>query len=144
MTYSDKLKSPKWQKKRLQVMKRDKFRCKMCGDENTTLNVHHLKYSNDPVDTELVDLITVCEHCHELIESSKKNKENIIAVYKSNNWKNGSRIMFYTTDKGVFSLEIFDGNSKYITGFNFKEDDLIPIYKFIGRYIKSCKDKTLS
>jgi 5-methylcytosine-specific restriction endonuclease McrA len=31
-TYSELLKSPKWQKKRLEIMSRDKFTCKKCGD----------------------------------------------------------------------------------------------------------------
>lgn len=52
LTYSDKLKSPKWQKKRLEIMKRDKFACKLCGDTETQLHVHHKEYinGNDPWD----------------------------------------------------------------------------------------------
>jgi hypothetical protein len=39
MTYSEKLKDPRWQKKRLEVMKRDDFKCKLCNDETTTLQI---------------------------------------------------------------------------------------------------------
>lgn len=45
-SYSDKLKSPKWQKKRLEIMRRDKFRCRLCKDEETQLSVHHKEYIN--------------------------------------------------------------------------------------------------
>jgi len=31
MTYAEQLKSPKWQKKRLNIMERDQFRCQDCG-----------------------------------------------------------------------------------------------------------------
>ena len=33
MNYSEQLKSPKWQKKRLEIMQRDKFTCQLCGDK---------------------------------------------------------------------------------------------------------------
>ena len=43
-TYSDKLKSPKWQKKRLEILQRDNFTCFNCGDTERTLHVHHESY----------------------------------------------------------------------------------------------------
>lgn len=77
MTYSEKLKDPRWQKKRLEILERDKFCCKSCGDNKKTLHVHHLwyypkeqkypgdKYNVDPWDYESELLITICESCHE-------------------------------------------------------------------------------
>lgn len=44
MKYSEQLKHPKWQKKRLEILKRDKWKCKKCKDDTTTLNVHHKEY----------------------------------------------------------------------------------------------------
>ena len=64
MNYSEKLKSPKWQKKRLEVLNRDNFKCCSCGDEETELHVHHLKYTGEPYDAPLEDLQTLCKHCH--------------------------------------------------------------------------------
>ena len=69
-TYLDKLKDPRWQKKRLQVMERDKFSCMSCGDEAVSLNVHHrvpYRKDTDPWDYELDELITLCEDCHKSI-----------------------------------------------------------------------------
>lgn len=42
--YSEKLKDPRWQKKRLEILNRDEFACRFCGDNKSTLNVHHISY----------------------------------------------------------------------------------------------------
>ncbi len=67
MSYAEKLKDPRWQKKRLQIMERDGWRCTECGDPNTTLHVHHLLYLPGREPWEYYDefLITLCEDCHE-------------------------------------------------------------------------------
>lgn len=76
MSYSDKLKDPRWQRKRLEVMQRDKFRCLVCGDDKSTLHVHHLAYHGDPWKTPLGMLETLCESCHEFrSETNKKLRE---------------------------------------------------------------------
>jgi len=70
MTYKEKLKDPRWQKKRLEIMRRDGFKCVECGNDKIELHVHHLKYSGDPWETSNSDLITVCHHCHYFIHVS--------------------------------------------------------------------------
>lgn len=72
MTYSEKLKDPRWQKKRLKILERDEFSCKSCGDTEKTLNVHHIAYDTNPWDTEDKLLITLCEECHEAEEKILK------------------------------------------------------------------------
>lgn len=66
MNYSDKLKSPTWQKKRLRIFERDGFVCQRCYDpENKKqLNVHHISYSGNPWEISDDLLITLCEDCH--------------------------------------------------------------------------------
>jgi len=68
-SYSEKLKHPKWQRKRLEIMSRDKWMCQLCYDEETTLHVHHLRYKKgaDPWGYDNKDLTTLCEHCHEIV-----------------------------------------------------------------------------
>lgn len=61
--YEHYLASPKWQLKRAQVMRRCKGVCENCG-EATARTVHHLSYQNLGKEP-LVDLIAVCETCHE-------------------------------------------------------------------------------
>lgn len=65
-TYSQKLKDPRWQKKRLEILSRDKFTCQACADSESTLHVHHLFYVRgvDPWDYEDFALVTLCESCH--------------------------------------------------------------------------------
>jgi len=79
-TYSEKLKDPRWQKKRLEIMDRDKFECQYCADTKTTLEIHHIKYifNIDVWDYDNNLLITLCSDCHKRITNLKKNiKENI-------------------------------------------------------------------
>jgi 5-methylcytosine-specific restriction endonuclease McrA len=86
MTYYEKLKDPRWQKKRLEVMERDEFTCQLCTKTDVTLNVHHKSYiyGNDPWDYELDNFVTYCEKCHSLEEQSKTTlKEMILELQKS-------------------------------------------------------------
>lgn len=80
-SYSDKLKSPEWQKKRLEILERDAWQCQCCGDTEETLQVHHLYYEkdNDPCDYPDESLITLCVHCHaEEGEERYKIQDNLI------------------------------------------------------------------
>ena len=73
-SYAEKLKNPKWQKKRLQVFNRDKFTCVLCGDKETELHVNHLKYSGEPHEAKLSDLQTLCKYCHKLYHEMQDYK----------------------------------------------------------------------
>lgn len=64
--YKEKLKDPRWQRKRLEIFNRDGFVCFHCGDDKNTLHVHHEMYiGKDPWDTPDELLTTLCEDCHE-------------------------------------------------------------------------------
>lgn len=65
-TYSEKLKDPRWQKKRLEIMNRDIFICQGCYDDKSTLTVHHLWYdkNKEPWDYPNSCYVTLCEDCH--------------------------------------------------------------------------------
>ena len=64
--YREKLKDPRWQKKRLQILQRDEFICQCCFDSESTLHVHHKYYNNcDPWDIPDSALVTLCAECHE-------------------------------------------------------------------------------
>lgn len=68
MTYSQKLKDPRWQKKRLEILERDNWTCKCCSGKKETLHVHHISYnwSKDPWDYDEKNFIILCGFCHEL------------------------------------------------------------------------------
>jgi len=76
MTYSEQLKDPRWQKKRMEVLSRDKFTCRECGNTKKTLHVHHRYYCSHRMPWEYPDFcfVTLCSKCHETI---KKNIEEI-------------------------------------------------------------------
>ena len=58
------LRDPRWQRKRLEVMRRADFRCEDCGSERRTLNVHHERYDGLPWEARDEDLACLCESCH--------------------------------------------------------------------------------
>jgi hypothetical protein len=72
MTYYEKLKDPRWQKKRLEIMSRDSFTCVACGRDDKTLTVHHVRYTRDPWDIDNIWLQTLCEDCHKLLGEHPK------------------------------------------------------------------------
>lgn len=64
--YSEKLKDPRWQKKRLEILNRDNFKCQNCNKKDKELQVHHLTYLKDcePWEYQEYCLITLCVDCH--------------------------------------------------------------------------------
>lgn len=85
MDYKEQIKSPKWQKKRLEVMQKDNFTCQLCGNTESMLNVHHLSYHRDRNiwEYEEWELITLCENCHKEEHSSMDDIINEIDSIKS-------------------------------------------------------------
>jgi len=67
LTYSEQLKHPNWQRKRLDVLQEAGFACDVCGDTETTLNVHHRRYvkGRKVWEYEINELQCLCEHCHQ-------------------------------------------------------------------------------
>lgn len=92
--YAEKLRDPRWQKKRLEVMNRDQFTCQICFDDKKTLNVHHLYYRRgcEPWDYDASELITLCHECHEFeTENRSAAEEQLLEALKV---------------RGVFSVSI--------------------------------------
>ena len=70
--YIELLKSPKWQKKRLEIMEIDCFRCLLCADDSNQLHVHHIYYEYEkvPWDYDADLLVTLCDVCHDKIHDN--------------------------------------------------------------------------
>lgn len=65
MTYAEKLLDPRWQKKRAEILLRDGFACRNCGDKTRTLHVHHCVYIKGLEPWEYTgSLLTLCSDCH--------------------------------------------------------------------------------
>jgi len=66
---------PNWQKKRLHIMKRDGFKCMICGANDIMLHVHHNTYDGEFIwSCNDRSMITLCSDCHSLYHNNKKNK----------------------------------------------------------------------
>lgn len=67
MTYSEQLKHPRWQRKRLEIFERDDFTCISCGCKESQLQVHHGVYLKGLKAWEYENkyLHTLCENCHD-------------------------------------------------------------------------------
>ena len=67
LSYSEQLKHPSWQKRRLEVLSEADFTCQGCYDKETTLHVHHKQYFSGRMAWEYSndELIVLCEDCHD-------------------------------------------------------------------------------
>lgn len=67
LSYSEKLKDPRWQRKRLERLQESEFSCDCCLSEDKTLHVHHKFYKKnaEPWEYENHELEVLCEDCHD-------------------------------------------------------------------------------
>lgn len=65
-----KLSPTEYKKLKLLILKRDRWRCRVCGNRND-LHVHHIKYRSNSGDDTATNLLTLCRTHHELIHQNK-------------------------------------------------------------------------
>lgn len=112
-TYSEKLKNPLWQKKRLEILNRDEFTCVICSDNQTELHIHHKEYTTGrkPWEYEDSNFQTLCKHCHEVIEAYKSCGVISVIASKTYNVKTStfllSTILSHPTDGLILSIDRF-------------------------------------
>jgi 5-methylcytosine-specific restriction endonuclease McrA len=78
--YKYNLQDGRWQKKRLEILSRDKFECLNCHESNN-LQVHHLHYEANlkPWEYDNDSLVTLCDLCHDIIHKDLAKISGIIA-----------------------------------------------------------------
>lgn len=85
ITYSEKLRDPRWQKMRLRVMERDCFACRDCDSATKTLNVHHCFYERgEPWNTDPDFLLTLCDDCHDNRQKMEDEIKMLMGRFFSN------------------------------------------------------------
>ena len=94
MTYQEKLKDPRWQKKRLKILERDGFMCRFCENSDEELHVHHMhhmRYLPGAAPWEHPDesLKTLCKSCHTKVTEIMV----FAAYYASLNWGRGLKVL---------------------------------------------------
>jgi hypothetical protein len=85
MTYSEQLRHPNWQRKRLEVLELHGFKCFCCGSKEKTLHVHHKKYIKGRMawDYETDNFEALCEECHKEVHGAKERLDAVIASFPS-------------------------------------------------------------
>ena len=119
-TYSEKLKNPLWQKKRLEILDRDNFTCTLCSDTETELHVHHKEYKSGkkPWEYENDKLQALCKHCHGVI--SVLNKEGYYPLISSKIYRQNTDSYIISTifcdvlNFLVLSIDHYDKNGDII------------------------------
>ena len=113
MSYSDLLKDPRWQRKRLEVLGREAFTCEECGDMETTLHVHHMYYRKGwkPWDYPTDSLRCLCERCHTAMAEAQEHLQeatawmSIEAIVRIIGTAHGDRFFYEAArDVGVWSV----------------------------------------
>ena len=80
MTYSERLRDPKWQRKRLEIMNRDGWACRDCSKSHNNLQVHHCRYAKNPWEAEGIFLLTLCADCHQRRQQFEDAAKNALAI----------------------------------------------------------------
>jgi 5-methylcytosine-specific restriction endonuclease McrA len=82
MTYTEQLKRPLWLEKREEILKRDNYKCCVCGRKGG-LEVHHLYYEHNKLahqyDNE--SLVTLCPRCHDEAHGYVQKVSTLIAFH---------------------------------------------------------------
>jgi len=118
--YSELLMHPKWQRKRLEIMQRDDFKCQLCKDEETTLNIHHKEYKNGnkPWEYENDNFITLCKDCHLVLSKTNFDFDSISFCKKLkaiepdkfiHSLKINNDVYFVETKQGIVINQFFIG-----------------------------------
>lgn len=106
-SYSDLLRDPRWQKKRLYIFERDKFSCTNCHNGSIELQIHHLDYlpGIKPWDYPDDMLKTLCRVCHVGEQERPKHEDYLLTSLKMN---------------GFFAFHILKMSALIDTDINFR------------------------
>jgi hypothetical protein len=87
-TYAEKLKDPRWQRKRLETLQAAEYKCRICKDGESTLHVHHKFYARgrDIWDYPDFAFVVLCEECHEYAQSQTEFAHEMLAKFNLIEW----------------------------------------------------------
>lgn len=125
LTYAEMLKDPRWQKRKTEILNRDKFTCQLCGDTTNTLHVHHKYYleNHKPWEYGDIALITLCEDCHSWVHDNGNEiyeapvKIGDVVRFEHGDYDNYGIVFFINYRKGTFSTLMTDsgmGNTECV------------------------------
>lgn len=81
IAWKDQYKHPMWQKRRLEALEAARYSCQRCGDEETTLHVHHKRYAKGRHiwEYDLSELSVLCEPCHGSAHVEKEMLQSVMS-----------------------------------------------------------------
>lgn len=108
--YLEKLKDPRWQRKRLEVLELSHWSCEMCSDTESTLHVHHKHYfkGREPWEYDADQLSVLCESCHEARHSEDDRLMDVVSRLPIEGMRWIDREKAACLLAGVMGLERFD------------------------------------
>ncbi len=88
--YSDKLKDPRWKRKRVEILERADYKCEACEKEDEPLQIHHGYYERnlEPWDYDEDTLHCLCEECHSMAELMREIIYKEIGRINPSHYKN--------------------------------------------------------
>ena len=106
--YSEKMKDPRWQRKRLEILQRDNWSCTECWEIEKPLHVHHRYYipGREPWDYPPFCLITLCDECH------AEKKDNAIRLWE----KVAGALLVGNSTGALFSMALTNFSNEFFGG----------------------------
>ena len=108
MSYSLKLKDPRWQRKRLEILQRDNFQCTCCGDTESEIHVHHsyYEYGKEIWDYEDSTLFTLCSDCHYAHTISQKKIKEMMRTIQYDQLYIFEKVVSYCSLMNPYDLDL--------------------------------------
>lgn len=129
MSYAEQIQAPAWQKKRLEILNRDKWTCQLCGDTKTTFHIHHKEYKKGVEIWDYPDdnFQTLCKYCHRIVEFWKPYcflVDRVVQLETGTRMKACSlyTVLDKTDDIEVAIMEFNEESPPKIIFFMFKEN----------------------
>lgn len=107
-SYSELLKSPLWQKKRLEVLESSGWKCHRCYNEKDQLHVHHRRYRKGakPWEYDNESFSVLCESCHTDITREKETLAQALDEYEKHNLPLGVVIWYLKAAVAMLTKEV--------------------------------------
>jgi 5-methylcytosine-specific restriction endonuclease McrA len=145
MPYKQYLQTEHWQKFRKEALEWADYRCQLCNNGNTTLNVHHRTYENRGNES-LEDVIVLCKDCHEKfhnitkiekdkipIKTKRKSRAKTHSTLNVNNIE--AKSIVFTIQKGTIHKALY--NNTPIDIAKIKDDETLNFYNAVKNILKT-------
>jgi len=120
-SYAEKLKDPRWQKKRLEVLEAAGWECHSCGDRENELHVHHNEYisGREPWEYETQQFSVLCVPCHEACDKMRGVIREMLSLLLPSRSQEviGVLARMCVGDRLEFDVTCASGSEEFWSGF---------------------------